>query len=404
MKKLLFLFFIFILPLNVLALTYPKLHYQSALVYDMTDEKYLYSLAPEEKRSIASLTKVMTTITALENINNLDEKVTITSEMLSLVRWDASIAGLKVGDEVTYRDLLYASILPSGADATISLGILTSGSIDNFVTKMNELAKKIGMTNSHFVNVHGLDEEGHYSTAEDIKKLLQYALKNPTFKEIYTTKKYTLTNGLVVKSTVQKVTDVTSIDTSRIIGSKTGFTLNAGQCISAIFLSNQHEILLITLGATKEGNQSFHVTDALELIDFIDENYANQTIISKNQDIKKIKVNLSTIEYFTIKNSQELSLYLPNDYNKDDIKIEYDGLKELSYKNKLNEEIGTITYYYQDSVLAEEKVVLNIEIEPDYLKIIGQYKIPIIIIFFIIVIIFVLLIISLKGKKRNSKK
>ena len=105
MKKLLFLFFIFILPLNVLALTYPKLHYQSALVYDMTDEKYLYSLAPEEKRSIASLTKVMTTITALENVNNLDEKVTITSEMLSLVRWDASIAGLKVGDEVAcYKD------------------------------------------------------------------------------------------------------------------------------------------------------------------------------------------------------------------------------------------------------------------------------------------------------------
>ena len=70
----------------------------------------------------------------------------------------------------------------------------------------------------------------------------------------------------------------------------------------------------------------------------------------------------------------------------------------------MNEEIGTVTYYYQDSILAEEKVVLNIEIEPDYLKIIGQYKIPIITIFFIIVIIVILLIISLKGKKRNSKK
>lgn len=340
----------------------------------------------------------MTTITAIENINNLDEEVTITSEMLSLVRWDASIAGLKVGNKVTYRDLLYASILPSGADATISLGILTSGSIEKFVAKMNDMAQKIGMTNSHFVNVHGLDEEGHYSTASDIKKLLQYSLNNSAFKEIYTTKEYTLTNGLTVKSTVQKITDRTSLNTSRILGSKTGFTLEAGQCISAIFISQNHEFLIITLGAVREGSQSYHVTDALELIDFVDSNYDNHKIIKKDELIKTLQVKKSKIETYDIKTSNEYSLYLPNDYDKKEIKIEYEGLKELTYKNKVDEKIGTITYYYQNKELGKEEVVLKTELKPDYIKIIRQYKKNIIIVLSILILIVVLLLLKKSSK------
>jgi hypothetical protein len=203
MKKILFLIMLLILPIYTSALTYPTLHYKSALIYDMTDNKLLYELNTKEQRSIASLTKIVTTITALESITNLTDEVTITNDMLSKVRWDASIAGLKAGQTYTYEDLLYASILPSGADATISLAISTSGSIENFVKKMNDLTDRIGMTNSNFVNVHGLDEKGHYSTAEDIHKLLMYCLKNPKFKEIYTTKEYQLSTGKIVKSTVK---------------------------------------------------------------------------------------------------------------------------------------------------------------------------------------------------------
>ena len=182
MKKILLFILLLLFPIYTSALTYPTLHYKSALIYDMTDNKLLYELNTDEQRSIASLTKIVTTITALESISNLQDEVTITNSMLSKVRWDASIADLKAGETYTYEDLLYASILPSGADATISLAISTSGSIDNFVKKMNELTDRIGMTNSNFVNVHGLDEKGHYSTASDIQKLLLYCLKNPKFK------------------------------------------------------------------------------------------------------------------------------------------------------------------------------------------------------------------------------
>lgn len=242
MKKILYLI-ILLVPFGVTALTYPELHYEKAIIYDMTDDEILFSKKSDEKSSIASLTKIMTTITAIENITDYNKYVTYTEEMSSQVRWDASVAGLKVGNQVTYNDLLYASILPSGADATTALAISTSGSINNFVKKMNDTAAKIGMTNSHFINVTGLDEKGHYSTVEDILKLLKYSLQNEKFKSIYTTKSYTLSNGLFVRSTIYAYNG----NTKRILGSKTGFTLDAGRCISTYFQSSDHEMLLITL-------------------------------------------------------------------------------------------------------------------------------------------------------------
>ena len=195
-NKWLLLFILFLFPINIYALNYPKLDSKIVEVYDMTDGKILYEVNSKKSSSIASLTKIATVITAIENIKNVDEKVTITKEILSTVSWDASVAGLKIGDVVTYKDLLYASMLPSGADATQSIAILSSGSVDNFVEKMNKLAEKIELKNTHFVNVTGLDVDGHYSTADDMRKLLVYALKNNLFKEIYTTKDYTLSNGL----------------------------------------------------------------------------------------------------------------------------------------------------------------------------------------------------------------
>ena len=399
MKKIILLI-ILLIPFNINALTYPELHYKSALIYDMTDKKVLYDLNSQEERSIASLTKIVTTITALENIDNLNEKVTITNNMLSLVRWDASIAGLKAGEKYTYEELLYASILPSGADATISIAISTSESIDNFVKKMNELTTRIGMINSHFVNVHGLDENNHYSTAQDIKILLEYCLKNPQFRKIYTTKEYTLSTGKTIKSTVKSAGIRLNKDTSRILGSKTGFTLDAGLCMSAIFNNKDHEILIITLGAPPNTGNTYHLLDTLELITFIDNNYNIETLSSKDTIIKTIPISLSKQESFDIKTSSNITKYLPIDYDKSLVKVEYSGLNSLSYKNKINEQIGTITYIYDDEELLKEKVYLSLEIKPSYKKIILKYKYQIL---GIILSIFIIVILISKHKRRRKK-
>ena len=95
------------LPVSVWALEYPTMHYDKAILYDLTDDKVLYELKDKEKAHVASLTKILTTITAIESIDNLDDMITYTENMKSLVRWDASVAGLSVGDKISYRDLLY---------------------------------------------------------------------------------------------------------------------------------------------------------------------------------------------------------------------------------------------------------------------------------------------------------
>lgn len=262
-----------LIPINVLALEMPEIVSDKAIVYDKTRGKVILEKNSEEVTSIASLTKILTVITAIENIDDLEEIITITSPMLNGIYWNASVAGLKVGDKVTYRDLLYAAMLPSGADATKVLAISIAGNVNSYVEKMNELAAKIGMDNSHFVNVTGLDTKNHYSTVEDVLTLLNYALDNETFREVYTTREYTLTNGLVVESTLQLYLEKKDYDISRILGSKTGYTDNAGTCLSSLFEIQGHDMLVITVGAPFDKTEQYNLVDNLSIIDYMEENY-----------------------------------------------------------------------------------------------------------------------------------
>ena len=341
-----------------------------------------------DKVNIASLTKIMTTITAIETINDIDRKIIITEDMLKLVRWDASIAGLKVGDELSYKDLLYASILPSGADATIAIAVSSCGSIEKFVEKMNDLARRIGMNNSNFVNVTGLDEDNHYSNVNDILTLLKYSLKNELFKEIYTTSEYYLSNGMLVRSTISSYNKKLNIDTSRILGSKTGYTLGAKLCISVYFESDGHEMILITLGADRINGKPYNIIDAMELISYVDDNYNNYEIVHKDMVVKEIEVLDSKISKYLVRTNDNVTLFLPIDYDKNKVTIEYEGLDSLSYKNKVNDKIGIIKYYYGDELIRSDDVLLGQDIKIDYFKVIYRYKVLI----FVIIVLFIVIV------------
>ena len=402
MKRLFFLLLIItIMPTMAYCLEYPNINSKMVEVYDLTDNEVLYEVDSNKKTSIASLTKIATTITAIENIKNLDEEVTITKDILKTVSWDASKAGLKVGDKVTYLDLLYASMLPSGADATNSIAILSSGSIDKFVDKMNALAKKIHLKNTHFVNVTGLDDKEHYSTADDVRTLLAYSLKNPLFKKIYSTREYKLTNGLKVKSTIVTYNKKSSVNTSKIIGSKTGYTGDAGYCLSSLSNANGHEILIIVLKANHVGVNYYNIVDTVKLIDFVNSHYKDEILVEKNHLIKTIHVSLSDVNNYKVIASDDVKKYLPDDYDKNDIKIKYDGLEELSYKNKIGEKIGTIKYYYKDKLVAKEEVKLDKKLNFNLGKFIKKY-------YYIIIGIVVLIIITgliiIKNKRKIRKR
>lgn len=303
MKKMLLLFVCFF-PISVDALDMPEINSEAAIVYDMDADTVILDKNSDEVRSIASLTKIMTVLTAIENIDDFNASVTITSEMLAGIYWNASVAGLKSGDTVTYMDLLYAAILPSGADATQVLAYAVSGSVDTFVAKMNELASRIGVTNTHYVNTTGLDQDGAYSTAYDQLLILSYALENPIFRTIYTTKNYTLTNGLQVEASVNKYNRALNLDTSKIIGSKTGNTTNAGLCMSALFYHEDHEMLLITLGAEVIEDVPYNLIDTLTLIDTVNANYVipveEVVVVEESSVASDVQTSSFTIHYETV--------------------------------------------------------------------------------------------------------
>lgn len=396
MKKILIILILFI-PSIVFSLGIPDIHSNKFVIYDLTDDKILIEKGLTDQTSIASLTKIVTTITAIEKNSDLSKKITITSIMLSGIPSDASTAGLKVGDNLSIMDLLYASMLPSGADATQVLAFISSGSIKEFVNDMNNLAKKIGATNTNFVNVTGYDVNNHYSTLEDLIKIIKYSLNNETFKTIFETKEYTLSNSKKIYSTIKKYNQNMNLDTSRIIGSKTGYTGNAGICIAATIKSSNHDILIITLDAPYVYGNFYNLKDALILTEFIDNNYKNEVLSKKGDLIKTLPVEYSKTNKFDIITNKEIVKFLPIDYDLSKFSVKYSGKEKLNYKNKKNEIIGKIDYYYDDELLSSEKVILDITLEKDYLKLLYKYRFQIISIIGIISLI--VIFIFNKGKK-----
>lgn len=380
MKKILLLIIILLIPINVYAAEVPELYSQKYLVYDLTEDEVLVSKRSDEVSKIASITKIMTAIVAIENVNNLKEEIIITQEMLNGIPWDAAVLGLQVGHKVTVEDMLYAALLPSAADATHILAHYVAGGTKEYVRLMNDKAVMLGLTHTKYENVIGMDHESHYSTADDVVKLLKYCLKNPEFKKIFTDKHHILLNGMTANSTIHIMQNVIMRDTSRILGGKTGYTDDAGVCIAAYFKSNGHEMLVITLKAPYEKWKANHITDALDLINFVDNNFGNQIIIEKGTPIATIDVKLSDIKKINVTASNNITKFLSNDYNKDLVSYEYEGATEILYNFKKGDELGKISYYYDGKLVGNEFVTLNETLSPDLKEIFDLYKTQLIVI------------------------
>ena len=259
MKKIVFTI-ILLFPFFVDALEIDSTH---AILYNLNEDKVVFEKNSMEITSIASLTKIMTTIVAIENIDNLDSKITIKERDFNGL-YDASLAGFKVGEEVTYKDLLYGTMLPSGAEATQALANNISGSVSSFVDLMNQKAEEIGMKQTHFINTTGLDINNHYSTVNDIATLLKYCLKNETFKKIFESSSYKTSNGnLTFYSTAAKY----NYKSDYILGAKTGYTDDAGKCLASTAYDSSNDILylLVTTGANTDLSDAYHIKDATNI-------------------------------------------------------------------------------------------------------------------------------------------
>lgn len=402
MKKIILSIIIFFLiTTNVRALDLSSEH---VVLYNMNEDKIIYEINKDEKTSIASLTKIMTTLVAIENIQNYDEKVTLNYTMFTgLAEANAAVIGLRSGQVVTYNDLLYGMFLASGADATRAIAISISGSEEAFVELMNKKAKELGMTNTNFVNTTGLDEDNQYSTANDVAILLKEALKNEKFKEIFTTESYSFTDkSLTAYSTLRKTATNYGYDVGYIKGAKTGFTYNAGKCLAsfAIDEENNIEYLLVTTNASINTNDAYHIKDAATIYNYYFNNYKYHNLVNKGDLVLTLPTKYGKEASINIYALDDITYYLDNSFNKEDVKLNYIGTDIVTTSMEKGTKLGKIEVIYNNEILSTFDVYLSEKVD---FSILVFLKENIRYVALGILIIILLLLIIIKSKKRKHK-
>lgn len=402
MKKLVVLFMLLLFPINVFGFDLNEMLSPNIYLYDLNNNEVVYEKNSNEICDIASLTKILTVITALDNLSDINQKVTITSEIINSVEPGAARAGLEVGNEVTYLDLFYASILPSGADATNAIAYYIAGSIEEYAKMMNEEANKIGVINSNFVNPSGMDANNHYSTVYDIFLILKYALNNDIFRTVFTSNEYTLSNGLVVSGPTSKFNSQLNQFKGSILGVKTGYTKKAGYSAASLITNNGHNYILITTEGREVINRvGPNQIDAENVTIYINSNYHNNLIANTNEVIKTIKVENGSINEYEIKLTNDVYAYTQNEYDMSLIYIEYNGVEKIDSNIKYQDHLGTLKIYYDKKLIYEQEVILDQKINFIEKK---DKDIDIITIIVIIFIILILLYKLLKYYYRYHKK
>ncbi len=343
-----------------------------AILMDAHTGEVLYEENADTKRYPASITKIMTCLVVLENAN-LSDQVSISN--LDVNEKNAKKIGLISGEVILLEDLLYGFMLESGNDAGVALAMHVSGSVEAFAELMNQKAAELGMTNSHFVNPHGLHDSNHYVTARDMAKLAYEAMKNPTFRKIVGTWQYTppKTNKHTQDKPWYPLTWENSnrlISTSkseafrfngkygRAIGIKTGYTGAAESTLVAAAVSpdGTQEVIAVVLYDTQAGKwtdcitmfmYAFEFYDTLDVGDYLTADYTISAHVDKAADEsvednlemyvvpdKKAYITDTTAIIQSIKNQPERFRKVENYPDTLVAPIEKD------------EEIGTIEYYF----------------------------------------------------------
>ena len=403
MKKVLFSIILVLLSIvNVHAL---DINSKNAVLYVLNDNSVVFEKNKDEITSIASLTKIMTTIVAIENINSFDEQVTITSDMLKgLKEENAYVINLQVGEKVTYNDLLYGTFLASGADAARGLSYGISGSDSKFVELMNNKAKELNLTKTHFTNATGLDTKDQSSTVDEVAKMLQYALKNEKFKEIFYAESYTFSNKKhTVKSSLKETASYYKLDVSNIQGGKTGYTTNAGRCLASVAYDKENDITYMFVTTNAAINPKYyHVKDAIDTYNYYFTNYKYHNLIDSNEKVLTLNTKYAKEHTIDFISDKDYKVYYENTFNKDDVVLKYDGIELLQpklIKNNLKKgfKLGTLSVIYNDKTYHTIDIVLKEDIKFSILEFVYVNRL-----YFVLGI--VLIILTIFMIKRLNKK
>ena len=273
---------------------------RSCIIYDRNSHMVLYGKNETKQVKMASTTKIMTSLIIIENCS-LSETIEISQKAAGT---GGSRLGLKTGDKITIKDLLYGLMLCSGNDAAVALAEYAGGDIQGFAELMNQKASELGLKNTQYESPHGLDSDGHYTTAYELAVLSDYALKNETFAKIVGTKNYTVTINGYPKN-LSNTNELLGY-LNGVYGVKTGFTNGANRCLVTACKRNDMDIICVVLGAD---TKKFRSQDSIKLIEYAFKNFtyinANDIAVNsfenwKNENLKYLDINKSSSNSFEL--------------------------------------------------------------------------------------------------------
>lgn len=352
-KLLLFIFCMFFMINNLYCEKLDlKLHAKSAILVETSTHKVLYESNSNEKRSPASMTKIMTLLLTMESLEKGNIKLT---DKVNISKHAASMGGTQIfveeGSHVDVKTLIKGMAIASANDAAVAISEYIGGTESNFVHMMNKRAKELGCNNTSFKNPHGLDEDGHYTTAYDLSLIAIELLKHPSIL------KYT--------STYEDYIDVSGnnhwlVNTNKLIrfyngidGLKTGYTSKAGYCLSATMEKNNMRLLSIVMGESNKDNRS---EDTISLMEYGFSTYGLKRIYSKD--------NYKKIIYIDNAGNRKVNYYLKDDVNmivnKNDKNVKYkvnEEIYDIKAPIKKGDTVGELKLSYNNKVFKYDLIV-----------------------------------------------
>ncbi len=325
----------------------PSVSADSAILIEAQSGKIIYSKNAAEKRPMASTTKIMTALVALEE-SDISKTVEISPDAVGI---EGSSIYLYPNENLTLEDLVYALMLESANDAAAAIAIEVGGSLDSFADMMNEKANEIGLVNTHFTNPHGLDDQEHYTTAEELAIIAAVAMKNEKFRSVVSTHKKTIplngTEGVRLLINHNKM--LKNYEDS--IGIKTGYTKKSGRCLVSAANRDGVELICVTLNAPDDWR------DHKTMLDYGFELYENVVLCEAGEIVINHPVVGGIENYAVISNKDTVSISLPRDRKPIERKIE---LFPFSYAPiNTDEPIGRAVFLCGDEIIGETELYAN---------------------------------------------
>ena len=329
----------------------PSISAHSAILIEASTGEIIWSRNADEKRHMASTTKIMTALVAIENCD-VTKTVTISPDAVGI---EGSSVYLYEGEKLTMEDLLYAMLLESANDAAAAIAIEVGGSIEGFAEMMNQKAQRLGLENSHFENPHGLDHPEHYTTAEELAKIASVAMKNEVFRSIVSTYKKTIplneTEGVRLLINHNKL--LKSYD--GCIGIKTGFTKKSGRCLVSAALRDGVELICVTLDAPDDWQ------DHSRLFDYGFSLYESRLLCSTGEYKRAQSIVGGKEPYVILTNVEEARVVLQKNVGTVESYVE---LPRFSYAPvSKGDVVGRIVFTSDGKEIAEVPIVASYTVE-----------------------------------------